>query len=311
MIQAMETEELKKIPITSLLSHLGYEPAYKIKGMTQWMYHSPLREDKTPSFSVSTKKNLWNDLGSEDGGNVIDLAIALNGNCTFHKAATWLEEQYLSFSSDVVIEEKKVRNQSFFNPKRPTCSDFKDVRIEDLTHRALLSYMLNRGIPVDIGTRYCKEVHYSVYQKEYFGICFQNILGGMEIRNAFFKGCYGEKAPSVIPLSKERHTQCCCIFEGFMDFLSYLTLFKNGDSSIILSWPCDCIVLNSTSIVKKAIPFIQVYDHSYCYLDNDAAGQKAFESIAACIPDKATLMTHLYAEYNDLNDFLLRKPIRK
>ena len=200
----MEIEDLKKIPITSLLSHLGHEPAYKIKGMTQWMYHSPLREDKTPSFSVSTQKNLWNDLGSGIGGNVIDLAIALNGNCTFHKAATWLEEQYRSFASDSFTENLKSRRQSFFNPQRPSESDFKDVRVEDLSHKALLSYLLNRGIPIEIGRLYCHEVHYCVYQKEYFGICFQNIVGGLEIRNAFFKGCYGEKAPSIIPISKDK-----------------------------------------------------------------------------------------------------------
>lgn len=300
----MEIEDLKKIPITSLLSHLGYEPAYKIKGMTQWMYHSPLREDKTPSFSVSTQKNLWNDLGSGIGGNVIDLAIALNGNSTFHKAATWLEEQYRCFASDSFTENLKSRRQSFFNPQRPSESEFKDVRVEDLSHKALLSYLLNRGIPIEIGRQYCHEVHYNVYQKEYFGICFQNIVGGLEIRNAFFKGCYGEKAPSIIPISKDKHTPSCCVFEGFMDFLSYMTLSRRGNSPIVITEPCDCIVLNSTSIVQKAIPFIQVYDHSYCYLDNDAAGQKAFEAIAICLHNKAILMSHYFSEHNDLNDFL-------
>lgn len=303
----MEIEDLKKIPITSLLSHLGYEPAYKIKGMTQWMYHSPLREDKTPSFSVSTQKNLWNDLGSGIGGNVIDLAIALNGNCTFHKAATWLEEQYRCFASDSFTENLKSRLQSFFNPQRPSESEFKDIRVEDLSHKALLSYLLNRGIPIEIGRQYCHEVHYSVYQKEYFGICFQNIVGGLEIRNAFFKGCYGEKAPSIIPISKDKHTSSCCVFEGFMDFLSYMTLSRRSNSPIVISEPCDCIVLNSTSIVQKAIPFIQVYDHSYCYLDNDTAGQKAFQVIASCQRSHTTQMSQFYSEYNDLNDYLQKQ----
>lgn len=307
----MEIEDLKKIPITSLLSHLGHEPAYKIKGMTQWMYHSPLREDKTPSFSVSTQKNLWNDLGSGIGGNVIDLAIALNGNCTFHKAATWLEEQYRGFASDSFTENLKSRRQSFFNPQRPSESDFKDVRVEDLSHKALLSYLLNRGIPIEIGRLYCHEVHYCVYQKEYFGICFQNIVGGLEIRNAFFKGCYGEKAPSIIPISKDKHTSSCCVFEGFMDFLTYIYLKQKGGSALVVSESCDCIVLNSTSIVHKAVPFIQVYDHSYCYLDNDASGKKAFETIEYSMPGKAVLMSELYAGYNDLNDFLLGKAVRK
>ena len=57
------------------------------------MYHSPLRPDKNASFSVSTRKNLWMDFGTSQGGNVIDLAIALKGYCPFSEAVTWLEEQ--------------------------------------------------------------------------------------------------------------------------------------------------------------------------------------------------------------------------
>ena len=43
----MEIEELKNIEITRLLTHLGYNPVSKNKANTQWMYRSPLREDRT------------------------------------------------------------------------------------------------------------------------------------------------------------------------------------------------------------------------------------------------------------------------
>ena len=89
----MKIEELKKIPIWELLSHLGIEPVSKRSGGAQLMYHSPLRPDRNASFSVSTRKNLWMDFGTSQGGNVIDLAIALKGYCTFSEAVTWLEEQ--------------------------------------------------------------------------------------------------------------------------------------------------------------------------------------------------------------------------
>ena len=306
----MELEELKKIPITSLLSHLGYHPVHYYRGNTQYMYRSPLHEDTRPSFSVSVRKNIWNDFGLGKGGNVIDLAIELNGNCTFHKAVTWLEEQYSSMSS-VPPEDRKTRQRVYLNPKRAEQSEFRDVRVEPLRHHALLSYLLNRGIPLDIAVRHCGEVHYTVYQKEYFGICFQNILGGMEIRNAFFKGCYKQKAPSVIPFLKGERTGSCCVFEGFMDFLSYLALERNGRGPMVVSEYCDCIVLNSTALVQKAIPFIEVYEHAYCYFDNDAAGYAAFESVRNRMSDKATLMSELYRDYNDLNDYLNNKPSRR
>ena len=49
----MKTDELKRIPIWELLSHLGIEPVSKRGGGAQLLYHSPLRPDRNASFSVS------------------------------------------------------------------------------------------------------------------------------------------------------------------------------------------------------------------------------------------------------------------
>ncbi len=299
----MNIEEIKQIKITDLLAHLGHNPVAKTKGGRQWLYKSPFRQERTASFSVSTTKNIWRDFGDSKGGNIIDLAIELRGNCTLHSALLWLEDQYNAFGSGVPVGDNLIK-KSYLNPKRPDESDIRDVRIEPLTHRALLSYLMSRSIPVDIGTRYCKEVHYTIYSKEYFGLCFMNILGGMEIRNPYFKGCHGVKAPSIISVEKEKRTEYCYVFEGFMDFLSYQALFIKGDKVITQDTPCDCIVLNSTSIVQKAIPFMDVYSRVYCYLDNDKAGDNALAEIKQVLGAKVYYMGNLYCDYNDLNDYL-------
>ena len=46
----MSIEELKEIPITDLLTHLGHRPVSRGKGGRQWLYHSPLRDDGNASF---------------------------------------------------------------------------------------------------------------------------------------------------------------------------------------------------------------------------------------------------------------------
>ena len=84
----MSFNELKEIPITDLLTHLGHRPVSRGKGGRQWFYHSPLREDNNASFCVSSDKNLWYDFGTSRGGNVIDLARALNEDCSFKIAAS-------------------------------------------------------------------------------------------------------------------------------------------------------------------------------------------------------------------------------
>lgn len=297
----MTIERIKRIPIDGLLSHLGHEPVSRMRGGTQLMYHSPLRLDSRPSFFVNTTKNVWNDLGAGMGGNIIDLAIALMGGCTFHAAVMWLESRYAEFGNDQETE----RRPTYLNPKRPSETDIKDVRVVPLEHRALLSYLMSRGIPVDIGTKYCEEVHYSAFGKEYYGLCFRNVLGGMEIRNVYFKGCYGSKAPSLMPVDKLKHTEACCVFEGFMDFLSYQVLCDRKDPVVVGTQ--DCIVINSTNLIKKAIPFMDVYLKVYCYLDNDEAGRKAFSNIIDTISNKAESKSHLFCQFNDLNDYLKSK----
>ena len=43
------------------------------------MYLSLLREERTPSFSVSYDKNLWHDFGTGEGGSIIDLVPRMEG----------------------------------------------------------------------------------------------------------------------------------------------------------------------------------------------------------------------------------------
>lgn len=297
----MTIESVKRIPIDGLLSHLGHEPVSRTRGGTQLIYHSPLRLDSRPSFVVNRTKNIWNDFGAGRGGNVIDLAVALLGGCTLHAAIIWLEARYAEFGKGTDLE----RRPTYLNPKRPSESDIRDVKVVPLENRALLSYLMSRGISADIGAKHCEEVHYSVYGKEYFGLCFRNILGGMEIRNVYFKGCYGTKAPSVLPVSKLGRTDSCCVFEGFMDYLSYLVLCRQNDPVTV--GEIDCIVINSTSLVRKAVTFMGVYKKVYCYLDNDDAGRKALSEISELLFEKVISRSHLFAGNNDLNDYLKSK----
>lgn len=293
----MSIEELRSISIVELLALLGHEPAYRTGGGKQWVYHSPLRNDNTPSFFVTISKNLWLDFGSSEGGNVIDLAIAINGGCSFHEAVCWLEEQNRG------IKERPPINYSSFD--NSDCG-MRIVKTLPLRHPTLLNYLSSRGIPREIAVKYCREIHYSIRGREYYSVGFPNIVGGYELRNPFFKGCHGEKAPSVIPLSKSCRTECCCVFEGFMDFLSYHTLEQSGNRDVVQPFPCDSIVLNSTAMVRKTVPFIDVYRKAFCFLDNDDAGRRAFVKMAESMPGKLINHSEIapLALYKDLNDYL-------
>ena len=90
-----------------------------------------------------------------------------------------------------------------------------------------------------------------------------------------------------------------------MDFLSYQTLLEKYDDRVINPVPRDCIILNSTSMVRKSVPFIQVYDVAFTYLDNDAAGRQASDAIEAAMMDRTIQLSTCFSNYNDLNDYLM------
>lgn len=89
-----------------------------------------------------------------------------------------------------------------------------------------------------------------------------------------------------------------------MDFLSYQTLLARYNDPVINPVPRDCIILNSTSMVQKAVPFIHVYDVAFTYLDNDTAGKQATDTIETVMFDRTIKMSDRFSCFNDLNDYL-------
>lgn len=180
---------------------------------------------------------------------------------------------------------------------------YQQVRIDPLTNPVLLDYLKERGILPGIAEKACKEVHFLSKGKWYFAVAFANRSGGYEIRNKYLKGSIAPKEVTHIRNGGDR----CIVLEGFMDYLSYLTLRtgRHGNPQTPENSP-DYVVLNSVGNVSKAIPLLKEYKIAFCLLDNDPAGRKAFREMeeAGCpVKDKSAC----YKDYNDLNDYLLGK----
>lgn len=60
----------KQIDLVDYLASLGHQPQ-KVNNQDYW-YLSPLRDEKTPSFKVNRKLNVWYDHATGKGGNIID-----------------------------------------------------------------------------------------------------------------------------------------------------------------------------------------------------------------------------------------------
>lgn len=189
----------------------------------------------------------------------------------------------------------------------PQATGFQQVRIDPLTNPVLLGYLKERGILPEIAKKTCKEVHFQNKGKWYFAVGLANRSGGYEIRNKYLKGSISPKEVTHISSGSDR----CIVLEGFMDYLSYLTLKAThpGNGQSAKSSP-DYIVLNSVSNVGKAIPLLKEYKSALCLLDNDPAGRQAFREMAEAgcpVRDKSDC----YREYNDLNDYLLGRKMQQ
>lgn len=292
----MNIVQIKQIDLVDYLRAIGFSPT-KESDKSAW-YHAPYREDRTPSFKVNKDKKMWYDFGTAQSGDIIDLAALLYQSKDVSRLLKLIEGAAPALAP-------RIRTPISPNGERLTDS-FRNVKVVDLKHEALKSYLQSRGIDLCIGKCECKEVHYTCHKKEYFAVAFPNIAGGYEIRNSYFKGCIAPKDISIIRKSEKLKGRCCCLFEGFIDYLSYLTLVKSGRITEG-SESVDYIVLNSVSNVSRAIEPIKKYKVIHCYLDNDDAGRRVVDSLHELLGDKIQDMFAPYPLYKDLNDFLRDK----
>ena len=298
----MDINEIKQVPIVDFLYILGIEPV-KHKASGLW-YHAPYRNDRNPSFRVSTDKNVWYDYGIARGGDIFNLAGELINSNEFVAQAKFISETLggsfpTSFPHYQRIAEKAVKAKG---------NHFSDIVEKPLSHPALRQYLRERGISADVASRFCCQVEYRYNGKQFFAVGFPNASGGYEVRNKYFKGCIAPKDITYIR-QKGEPRETCYMFEGFMDYLSFLTLRQKS----CLTYPDldkqDYIILNSVSNLSKALYPLGNYEHIHCFFDNDAAGMKAVQELHREYGWRVRDSSRIYSNYKDLNDYLTGKKL--
>jgi len=274
--------EARQIPITEYLTSLGFEPA-RIRGNEHW-YHSPFREERTPSFKVNTQLNVWYDHGIGQGGSILDLGAKLH-QCSLSEFV----EKLAKGNHHVSLQRQPVQ---VITPD----SKLEVIAVKELSSIDLLHYLETRGILENIAKTYCKEVNFSIRDKMHKAIGFPNNSGAYELRNSWFKGSSSPKDISIIRNNSEK----IAVLEGFIDFLSLVQSELFGMKS--LSEKSDFLILNSLRLLARSIPIIQPYKKVTLLLDNDLAAKEAKESLkekGIRFDDASTM----YREHKDLNDY--------
>ena len=165
-----------------------------------------------------------------------------------------------------------------------------------LRHPALVGYLASRGIVPPVAAAFCREVRYEVQGRAFFAVGFRNDAGGWELRSERFKG--GSSPKHITTLDNRSDTVIA--FEGFMDFLAYLSL-KHPEQLHI-----DAAVLNSVVNLPKAVPFISRHPVIHAFFDNDEAGRKTTAGLIRLCPRSEVIdQRHFYSGHKDINDYLI------
>lgn len=277
--------EAKQVSITEYLSRNGIEPV--LKRGNNWWYLSPFRDERTASFKVDTKLNVWYDHGEGKGGTIIDLGARLE-SCTDSEFRDLLSEGRhagLSFHKAPTIKEEPA-------------SKVEVIAVGPLSDVGLLGYLKSRGIAPDTARAYCKEVRFKIAKSVYKAIGFFNRSGGMELRNNWFKGAASPKDITIIDGAQQK----IAVFEGFIDFLSFIEL-KNRN----VAPPAESgfMILNSVSFASRSLDvLVPSAKDVTLYLDNDLAGNTAKQKLS----DAGLTFrdgSPLYVGHKDLNEYLV------
>jgi len=182
------------------------------------------------------------------------------------------------------------------------------LEIVPLSSPALLAYLQEREINPALAKKECKEARFTHNGKRYFAIAFPNMSGGYEIRNRYFKGCIAPKEISHIRQSGEQRNTCY-VFEGFMDYLSFLTLRLESCPQCPDFDRQDYMVLNSVANVSKALYPLGSYERIHCFFDNDRAGMEALQQIRKEYDSTQHIRdaSQIYCGCKDLNEYLQKR----
>ena len=278
----MNCKQFNTIPLEEVLVSLEHLPT-KQNEKEAW-FLNPFSTENHASFKLDKRNNVWYLHSEGIGGNNIDFMM-----------------KYLKASVKEVLEWAEKQNFSSFQSQKDYHSkssnlNYHITEIKELQNENLKIYLQQRGLSPTVYSL-VKEVHFAIGEKKLYAIGFENLSGGWELRNQFYKGSLLKKDISVVNLNNNlEKNKNVVVFEGFMDALSFVEMkpFFKGD----------ILVMNSISLLNKAKEYLKQYSEIHLFLDNDKPGENCKNEILKSFPE-AKNHSEIYALYKDLNDYLL------
>lgn len=280
----MNCKQFNSIKLEEVLASLGYLPT-KQNEKEAW-YLNPFGTETQASFKLDKKLNLWYLHSEGIGGN-----------------NTYFMMKYQNNSVKEVLEWAEKQNFSSFQPQndihlQKSIPNYQITKITEFQNENLKNYLHQRGLSQNVYP-FIKEVHFTIRDKKLYAVGFENLSGGWELRNSFYKGSLLKKDISIINLNNyQEKNMNVVVFEGFFDALSFVEMKRFFEG--------DLLVMNSISLLNKTKEHLKNYSDIHLFLDNDKAGESCKNEILKSFPE-AKDHSKTYFPHKDLNDYLLSR----
>ncbi|MDE3038993.1 MAG: toprim domain-containing protein [Nitrospirota bacterium] len=316
----------RQVDLIAYLHTHGHQPAYARRSKA--LFHSPLREDRHPSFSVFYKDGAWKwiDYGTGEHGDGIDLVIHLRG-LDFQTAVNALLGQWQETPIDPALENPR---RSYSRREIRRLHHGYQTAMTAEHHFCLQQYFLEREIafPEGLGLVYLTlHVHGDGTRVPYVGIPVPSpqphLMTGIECRavedqtidKQYARRTLGDKTLWIV----RRPASSILVTESILDCLAGNQLLQNRTS---------LCALNSVNNIDQLVPCMKQLRPGTIYLalDNDpdkagsqpthpkrsppgpAAQQKATDALVHAGFRVVEVLHHREARVKDLHKLLRRDP---
>lgn len=286
--ELLSNEQILSITISDLLLRIyGITENDVVRSTpTTKLYVATWRGDTDPSFHVKEDR-LWYDFGLGKGGGVWQFVGMVINNEDKQAIRKYLTELMGKNISVVPIDTS-------MQVAHKEGVQFHILNEYPMNNKNLLDYLASRGVSKEVAEKNTSVVTYrlSGSSSVLYGIGFKNDLGGYEIRSAKNKIA---SSPKTITTKFYDGADTVRVFEGFIDYLSFLSAYPQAPKS-------SYVILNGVANVEKAFDFLSRYKKVDCYLDNDGGGDTCAKKIQQVVGEAFVDRRPFYKGFNDFND---------
>ena len=274
------TAERDQTRLADFLLFLGHQPV-RIQGVHYWYQGMlPGSDPKKSHFHLNCRTNRWYDFDLGAGSTLDDFARRYFPKIT-HYQALLIRYHDLSVSHSMIVAPGK---------------DSPALEIQRTTHlqsSALIQYLWERRIRIDVAQHFCIEVQFTRGEKAYTAVGFPAGDTGYELRTPKQRYSSETSSPTYLPGGNGG----TAVFLDFFDLLTFCSLLPHA------SWkPLALLVLHHAEFLPIALDKPDTRRPIHLFLPNTYTGSQLTRQILERYPQCADHRA-LYKGYANLNDW--------